>query len=83
MNAHRFVSTSTIVGMAPLEYIHHLRMKRAAILLKGGMLVPDLAFDVGHNTLSSFNRDSLKAYGVSSAQWRKNNIHATVRCGDT
>lgn len=58
-------------GMAPLEYIHHLRMKRATILLSGGQPVADIAFDVGYNTLSSFNRHFLQAFGMSPTQWRK------------
>lgn len=58
-------------GMAPLEYIHHLRMKRATILLSNGQPVADVAFDVGYNTLSSFNRHFLHTFGMSPTQWRK------------
>lgn len=58
-------------GMAPLEYIHHLRMKRATLLLANGQPVADVAFDVGYNTLSSFNRHFLHAFGMSPTQWRK------------
>ena len=58
-------------GLSPMQYIHHLRMKRATILLAGGMPVADVAFDVGYNTLSSFNRHFLKEYGMSPTQWKK------------
>lgn len=58
-------------GMAPLQYIHHLRMKRATVLLANGQSVADVAFDVGYNTLSSFNRHFLQAFGMSPTQWRK------------
>ena len=57
-------------GMAPMQYIHHLRMKRAAILLTSGIPVADVAFGVGYNTLSSFNRHFLKEYGMSPTQWK-------------
>ena len=62
-------------GMAPLQYIHHLRMKRAAVLLMGGTPVAEVAFGVGYNTLSSFNRHFQKEYGVAPTQWRKGNMH--------
>lgn len=58
-------------GMAPMQYIHHLRMKRATILLSNGQAVADVAFDVGYNTLSSFNRHFLHTFGMSPTQWRK------------
>lgn len=58
-------------GMAPMQYIHHLRMKRAAILLTGDLPVADVAFGVGYNTLSSFNRHFLQKFGVSPTQWKK------------
>lgn len=58
-------------GMSPMQYVHHLRMKRATIMLTGGMSVADAAFNVGYNTLSSFNRHFLKEYGMSPTQWRK------------
>lgn len=60
-------------GMAPLQYIHHLRMKRAAVLLMNKRPVADVAFDVGYNTISSFNRHFLAAFGASPTQWRKAN----------
>lgn len=58
-------------GMAPIEYIHHLRMKRATILLMNDQPIADVAFDVGYNTLSSFNRHFLQKFGVAPSQWRK------------
>jgi AraC-like DNA-binding protein len=65
-------------GMAPMQYIHHLRMKRAALLLTDGSPVADVAFDVGYNTLSSFNRHFLKEYGMSPTQWTKNHMSASA-----
>lgn len=58
-------------GMAPLQYIHHLRMKRAAVLLLNGSSVTDAAFEVGYNAISSFNRHFLNEFGISPTQWRK------------
>ncbi len=61
----------SFTGLAPMQYIHHLRMKRAAILLTSLRPIADIAFDVGYNSLSSFNRHFLQEYGVSPSQWRK------------
>lgn len=58
-------------GMPPLKYIHYLRMKRAAVLLKQNTPVADVAFEVGYNTISSFNRHFLGEFGVSPSQWRR------------
>jgi len=58
-------------GLAPMQYIHHLRMKRATILLREGIPVADVAFGVGYNTLSSFNRHFLQEFGASPSQWRR------------
>ena len=58
-------------GMAPMQYIHYLRMNRATVLLMRRMPVAEAAFSVGYNTISSFNRHFLSEFGVSPTQWRK------------
>jgi len=58
-------------GMAPMQYIHHLRMKRATLLLMGNSPIADIAFDVGYNSLSSFNRHFLNEFGKSPSEWKK------------
>lgn len=58
-------------GMAPMQYIHHLRMKRATILLMKKLPITDVAFNVGYNVLSSFNRHFHQTFGISPTQWRK------------
>ena len=60
-------------GMAPMQYIHHLRMKRATILLAGDCPIASVAFDVGYNSLSSFNRHFLDEFGLSPSEWKKQN----------
>ena len=61
---------TAFTGMAPMQYIHHLRLNRAAILLTGRESVSDIAFSVGYNSLSSFNRHFLHEYGMSPSKWR-------------
>jgi len=58
-------------GLAPMQYIHQLRMKRATLLLAEGIPVADVAFNVGYNTLSSFNRHFLQEFGMSPTRWKR------------
>ena len=58
-------------GMAPMQYIHHLRMKRATILLAGNSPIANVAFEVGYNSLSSFNRHFQDEFGLSPSEWKK------------
>ena len=58
-------------GMAPMQYVHHIRLNHAAaMLLDGNMAVSDIAYGVGYNTLSSFNRQFLAKFKMSPSQWR-------------
>ncbi len=58
-------------GMAPMQYIHHMRIKHATLLLAGDSPIADIAFEVGYNSLSSFNRHFLRELGVSPKEWRR------------
>lgn len=59
-------------GMAPLQYVHHLRIKRAAAMLLGrDSSIAQVSLDVGYGSLSSFNRQFHSAFGMSPSQWRK------------
>ena len=58
-------------GMAPMQYIHHLRMKRASILLTGDSPIANVAFEVGYNSLSSFNRHFLDEFGLPPSEWKR------------
>lgn len=58
-------------GMAPMQYIHHLRMKRASILLAGDLPIANVAFEVGYNSLSSFNRHFLDTFGLPPSEWKR------------
>ena len=40
------------------------------MLLDGNMAVSDIAYGVGYNTLSSFNRQFLAKFKMSPSQWR-------------
>lgn len=60
-----------LTGRAPLQYVHHLRMNYAAVLLSNsGSTVAEIAAAVGYN-ISSFNRQFMKKYGVTPSEWRK------------
>ncbi len=60
------------IGYSPLQYIHHLRLNHAAVLLRDKSLpISEIANRSGFSTISSFNRSFLKAYGLPPSQWRK------------
>jgi AraC-like DNA-binding protein len=60
------------IGMAPLEYLIGLRIQMASSLLAGTDLpILKIAFDVGFETLSSFNRHFKTVMGTSPREWRK------------
>jgi len=73
------MSTSTLlrsfhdaVGMAPLEYIMHLRIERAAELLRDSKLpVTDIAFKAGFTDSNYFSRQFRKNKKCSPTAWRK------------
>lgn len=62
----------SFTGLAPLQYIHKLRMRRAVALLStGDTPVSQIAFSLGYASLSSFNRHFRAEYGMSPTQWLK------------
>jgi AraC-like DNA-binding protein len=64
-------------GMAPMQYVHHLRLNyAAAMLLDRNVCVSEIAFTVGYNTLSCFNRKFQGEFGMSPSQWRTTNAGA-------
>lgn len=62
---------STVYGMSPLAFLHKLRIRHAcAILLHTNEPVSAIAYSVGYNTLSSFNRQFQSAMHVSPSVYR-------------
>ncbi len=58
-------------GLSPDGYLHKVRMNIAcARLLSGNMNIIDVALECGYPTLSSFNRQFKKTFGVSPSKWK-------------
>lgn len=58
-------------GMAPLEYIHHVRLEEAKQLLESGdASVEAIAQDVGYSDASFFGRLFRRRVGLTPAQYR-------------
>ncbi|MEK6796158.1 MAG: helix-turn-helix transcriptional regulator [Spirochaetota bacterium] len=58
-------------GKPPFEYINHLRIQRSCILLKRtDRSILDIAYDVGYNNLSFFNRYFRKVMNMSPREYR-------------
>lgn len=63
---------TSFFGVSPMQYIHHLRLNHAALLLlEKKKTITEIASEVGYNSLSSFNRMFLKEFGMSPSDWRR------------
>lgn len=61
------------LNMTPVEYIRHVRLKKAALLLEQHRFnVSEAMYMVGFNNQSYFSRCFLKEFGVTPQQYRKN-----------
>ena len=59
-------------GMTFTEYVNRLRIEAAKCeLMKPGRRVTEVAYDVGYQSLSQFNRSFLKIVGESPTEFRK------------
>ncbi|MCF6262098.1 MAG: AraC family transcriptional regulator [Xanthomonadales bacterium] len=59
------------LGRSPNEYLHQLRLKKAAILLEEGKTVTQACFEVGFKALSHFSRRFVSLYNCTPNQYRK------------
>ena len=58
--------------LSPLEYIHHIRIYKACVLLSSGNdSILDISVKIGFSSLSSFNRQFKAIRGLSPSEWRK------------
>ena len=59
-------------GMAPLDYVHHLRLEEAKQMLESGdASIESIAFEVGYRDASFFNRLFRRKVMLSPAQYRR------------
>lgn len=63
---------SLATGMAPLEYVHHVRLEEAKQMLEAGETpVEAIAVDVGYSDASFFSRLFKRKVGLSPVQYRQ------------
>lgn len=63
-----------ITGKTPLQFIRCLRMKRAHQLMgRGGVLVSQVAYEVGFNSPKIFARYFKEEYGIYPSEFMKDN----------
>ena len=59
-------------GMAPLDYVHHLRLEEAKQMLESGDdSIESVAFEVGYSDASFFNRLFRRKVMMSPTQYRR------------
>lgn len=60
------------VGRSPIDYLMHIRVRKAAVLLHGTQrTVTDIAFDCGFSDSNYFTRQFRKIMGQTPGQYRK------------
>lgn len=63
---------SSATGMAPLEYVHHVRLEEAKQMLESGEEpLESVALDVGYSDTSFFTRLFRRKVGLTPAQYRQ------------
>lgn len=63
---------TAVTNMTPLKYLLTMRLRMACVLLRlTDKKVSDISFEVGYNTLSSFNRHFKENYKMSPKDYRQ------------
>lgn len=71
-NTQLYRKLKALTGKGGNEFIRHVRLQRAAHLLKAGdRQVAEVAYDVGFNDPNYFNRVFRKEFGMSPGEWGK------------
>jgi signal transduction histidine kinase/ligand-binding sensor domain-containing protein/DNA-binding response OmpR family regulator len=61
-----------VAGISPKDFIRQTRLKRAAQLLKSGVMnVSEITYAVGYNDLRYFRESFLKQFGVNPSDYEK------------
>lgn len=63
----------SVYGLSPRQYLRDLRMNKAKELLKQGMGIAQVCFDVGYDSLPTFCNVFKKATGYSPKQYQVQN----------
>lgn len=64
-----------LMGVSPLEYVNHYRIKRAEYLLQTTEYpVSRIAEDCGFLSIATFNRNFIRYTGFTPSQWRNKRI---------
>ena len=57
-------------GQSPHQWIHEVRMEKAASFLEEGMPLKELKELLGYKTAAHFSHDFKKHFGVAPSKWR-------------
>ena len=61
-----------MTGKTPVEFIRHIRLQRASVLLREGRFsVSEVMYMVGFSNSSYFSKCFLKAYGITPAEYAR------------
>ena len=78
-NMHFYRKIKALAGQTPSQFLRTIRLKRAAELLsKNSDNVTQIAYSVGFNSLSYFNKCFKEQFGVTPGQFAEENIKSKV-----
>lgn len=66
-----FKKLKSLTGLAPVEFIREVRLKRAAELILKGYYVKEVTYMVGFSDIKYFTKCFKKTYGVTPAKYRE------------
>ena len=65
-----YVKLKSYTGKSPQEFIRVVRLERAAVLLRAGHHVGDVAVEVGYDNAKYFSTSFKKYFGVSPSKYK-------------
>lgn len=63
-----FNAFKKIMHVAPNQYIKSIRLRKAQLLLKQGMLANQASYNVGYNSFSQFSREYKRLFGFPPSE---------------
>ena len=75
MSKYHFVRTfRRAYGVTPRQYLREVRLSRARELLKKGVSVTQVCYEVGYESISTFSNAFKRGYGYSPQKYVKLNV---------
>lgn len=72
-----YSKVKSIVGMTPIDFVHHIRMQRATeLIIKSNYNFSQIAYMVGFADPKYFSRSFKKEFGMTPSEYREKNANS-------